>query len=117
MPYTYDDQNIFAKILRGEIPCNKLAETEHCLAFHDIAPQAPQHVLVIPKGAYVNYDHFASTGVGCRDRGFHARGGFGLCAAWCLPIRGRGWISADFECRARWDAGSAASACPYSGGN
>ncbi|CUX79758.1 MAG: Hit-like protein involved in cell-cycle regulation [Roseibaca calidilacus] len=61
MPYTYDDQNIFAKILRGEIPCNKLAETEHCLAFHDIAPQAPQHVLVIPKGAYVNYDHFAST--------------------------------------------------------
>ncbi|SUZ33756.1 putative HIT-like protein [Roseibaca ekhonensis] len=59
MPYSYDDQNIFAKILRGEIPCKKLAETEHCLAFHDIAPQAPHHVLVIPKGAYVNYDHFA----------------------------------------------------------
>ena len=59
MPYSYDDQNIFAKILRGEIPCNKLAETEHSLAFHDIAPQAPHHVLVIPKGAYVNYDHFA----------------------------------------------------------
>lgn len=59
MSYSYDDQNIFAKILRGEIPCKKLAETGHCLAFHDIAPQAPHHVLVIPKGAYVNYDHFA----------------------------------------------------------
>ncbi|MBN2761062.1 MAG: histidine triad nucleotide-binding protein [Rhodobacteraceae bacterium] len=60
MPYSYDDQNIFAKILRGEIPCNKVAESEHCLAFHDIAPQAPQHVLVIPKGAYVTYDDFAT---------------------------------------------------------
>jgi len=59
MSYIYDDQNIFAKILRGEIPCNKVAETEHSLAFHDIAPHAPHHVLVIPKGAYVNYDHFA----------------------------------------------------------
>lgn len=60
MPYTYDEQNIFAKILRGEIPCNKLAESDHSLAFHDIAPQAPHHVLVIPKGAYVNHDHFAA---------------------------------------------------------
>ena len=59
MRYSYDTQNIFAKILRGEIPCNIVAETEHCLAFHDIAPQAPHHVLVIPKGAYVNYDDFA----------------------------------------------------------
>jgi histidine triad (HIT) family protein len=59
MPYAYDDQNIFAKILRGEIPCNKVAETEHSLAFHDIHPQAPTHILVIPKGPYVTYDHFA----------------------------------------------------------
>jgi len=60
MAYIYDDQNIFAKILRGEIPNKTVLETEHSLAFEDIAPQAPNHVLVIPKGAYVNYDHFAS---------------------------------------------------------
>ncbi len=59
MAYTYDDQNIFAKILRGEIPNNTVAETEHTLAFSDINPQAPHHVLVIPKGAYVTADHFA----------------------------------------------------------
>jgi histidine triad (HIT) family protein len=59
MPYAYDDQNIFAKILRGEIPNKTVLETEHALAFHDIAPQAPTHVLVIPRGPYVNYDHFA----------------------------------------------------------
>jgi len=55
----YDDQNIFAKILRGEIPCNKVFEDEHVLAFHDIAPLAPVHVLVIPKGAYVSWDDFS----------------------------------------------------------
>ncbi|RMD91595.1 MAG: HIT domain-containing protein [Alphaproteobacteria bacterium] len=60
MPYSYDDQNVFAKILRGEIPCDKVLETEHSLAFNDIAPQAPTHVLVIPRGPYVNYDHFAA---------------------------------------------------------
>ena len=65
MAYTYDDQNIFAKILRGEIPNKTVMETEHCLAFEDIAPQAPQHVLVIPKGAYVTFDHFAAE---ARDR-------------------------------------------------
>lgn len=60
MAYAYDDQNVFAKILRGEIPCKQVLETEHALAFNDIAPQAPTHILVIPKGAYVNYDHFAA---------------------------------------------------------
>jgi histidine triad (HIT) family protein len=60
MPYAYDDQNVFAKILRGEIPNKTVLETEHCLAFHDIRPQAPVHVLVIPKGAYVNFDHFGA---------------------------------------------------------
>ena len=60
MSYAYDDQNIFAKILRGEIPNKTVLETEHTLAFEDIQPQAPVHVLVIPKGAYVSYDHFAA---------------------------------------------------------
>ena len=60
MSYDYDDQNIFAKILRGEIPCEKVLETEHALAFHDINAQAEVHVLVIPKGPYVNADHFAA---------------------------------------------------------
>ena len=59
MSYDYDGQNIFARILRGEIPCNKALESEHTFAFHDIQPQAPVHVLVIPKGPYVNADHFA----------------------------------------------------------
>ncbi len=59
MPYAYDDMNIFARILRGEIPNRTVLETEHCLAFHDIHPKAPVHVLVIPKGRYVSFDHFA----------------------------------------------------------
>jgi histidine triad (HIT) family protein len=59
MAYDYDDQNIFAKILRGEIPNATVLETDHSLAFSDINPQAPDHVLVIPKGPYVCYDHFA----------------------------------------------------------
>jgi len=56
----YDENNIFAKIVRGEIPCNKVYEDEYALAFHDIAPQAPTHVLVIPKGPYVSSDDFAA---------------------------------------------------------
>ena len=60
MAYAYDDQNIFAKILRGEIPNDTVYESEHALAFRDIQPQAPVHVLVIPKGPYVSYDHFAA---------------------------------------------------------
>ena len=61
MAYEYDEGNIFARILRGEIPSQPVAETEHTLAFNDIRPQAPVHVLVIPKGPYVNYEHFAAT--------------------------------------------------------
>ncbi len=56
----YDDNNIFAKILRGEIPCDKVYEDEHVLAFNDIAPQAPVHILVIPKGAYVSITDFGA---------------------------------------------------------
>jgi len=58
---TYDPNNIFAKILRGEIPCNKVFEDEFSLAFHDINPQAPVHVLVIPKGEYVSMADFTAT--------------------------------------------------------
>jgi len=57
---SYDPDNIFAKILRGEIPNNTVYEDKHVLAFHDIAPQAPVHVLVIPKGAYVSWDDFTA---------------------------------------------------------
>ncbi len=60
MAYDYDDGNIFARIIRGEIPNKTVLETEHTLAFHDINPQAPVHVLVIPKGRYVNFDHFCA---------------------------------------------------------
>lgn len=55
----YDPDNIFARILRGEIPCRKVHEDEHVLAFHDIHPQAPTHVLIIPKGTYVSFDDFS----------------------------------------------------------
>jgi diadenosine tetraphosphate (Ap4A) HIT family hydrolase len=54
----YDPNNIFARILRGDLPCKKAYEDAHVLAFHDIHPQAPVHVLVIPKGAYVSMDDF-----------------------------------------------------------
>ena len=55
---SYDKNNIFAKILRGEIPCKKIYENDHVLAFHDINPQKKVHVLVIPKGEYVDLDDF-----------------------------------------------------------
>ena len=58
---TYDSNNIFAKILRGEIPCQKIDEDEHTLSFADINPQAPVHILVIPKGAYCDWADFAAT--------------------------------------------------------
>ena len=66
----YDDQNIFAKILRGEIPCDKVYENDHALAFRDIAPQAPVHVLVIPKGPYLSYVEFAETASEAELAGF-----------------------------------------------
>ncbi len=58
---TYDSENIFAKILRGEIPCNKVYEDDFALAFHDINPQAPVHILVIPKGDYVSMADFTAS--------------------------------------------------------
>ena len=66
----YDDGNVFAKILRGEIPCNKVYEDDFALAFHDINPQAPVHVLVIPKGAYESMADFSANAPGELITGF-----------------------------------------------
>ena len=66
----YDDQNIFAKILRGEIPNKTVYEDEWALAFHDINPQAPLHVLVIPKGPYVSWDDFSARASEAEIAGF-----------------------------------------------
>ncbi len=66
----YDDSNIFARILRGEIPASRVYEDDHALAFHDINPQAPTHVLVIPKGAYVSWDDFAARASDTEIAGF-----------------------------------------------
>ena len=83
----YDDQNIFAKILRGEIPATRLYEDDYALAFPDINPQSPTHILVIPKGRYVSWDDFSArasdaeitgfvraVGTVARDAGFVASG-------------------------------------------
>ena len=66
----YDPNNIFAKILRGEIPNKTVYEDEFALAFHDINPQAPHHILVIPKGAYVSWDDFAARAPDAEIAGF-----------------------------------------------
>ena len=66
----YDDSNIFARILRGEIPARTVYEDSHALAFHDISPQAPVHVLVIPKGPYVSWDDFSERATAEEIAGF-----------------------------------------------
>jgi len=66
----YDPDNIFAKILRGEIPCSKVYEDEHVLAFNDINPQTATHVLVIPKGAYASFDDFSRDASGAEITAF-----------------------------------------------
>jgi len=66
----YDESNIFARILRGEIPSKTVYEDEHALAFHDIAPQAPTHILVIPKRAYVSWDDFSARASDAEIAGF-----------------------------------------------
>ena len=66
----YDDSNVFARILRGEIPCDKVFEDDHTFAFHDINPQAPVHVLVIPKSAYVSWADFSATAPDAEIAGF-----------------------------------------------
>lgn len=66
----YDESNIFARILRGEVPAKTVLETEHALAFHDISPAAAVHVLVIPKGAYVSWDDFSANASEAEIAGF-----------------------------------------------
>ena len=66
----YDEHNIFARILRGEIPANNVYEDEHVLAFHDINPLAPVHILVIPKGPYVSWDDFSERASDAEIAGF-----------------------------------------------
>ena len=66
----YDDSNIFARILRREIPAQKVYEDEFAFAFHDINPQAPVHILVIPKGAYVSWDDFSARASDAEIAGF-----------------------------------------------
>ncbi|MEI2687343.1 MAG: HIT domain-containing protein [Cypionkella sp.] len=81
MPHTYDPTNIFARILRGEIPNKTVLETPHSLAFHDINPAAPVHVLVIPKGPYVTFDHFAAEAPAEEIVDFHR-----ACAKICAMV-------------------------------
>jgi len=78
MAFSYDDSNIFARILRGEIPNDTVAENDHALAFRDIQPKAPHHVLVIPKGRYVSFDDFAMNAPEAEMAGFMR-----LCAQVC----------------------------------
>lgn len=68
----YDDNNIFAKILRGDIPCQKVFEDDHVLAFNDISPQAPVHILVIPKGKYISIDDFGANADAKEIKSFYA---------------------------------------------
>ena len=66
----YDESNIFAKIVRGEIPCDKVYEDDHALAFKDISPQTPTHILVVPKGPYASFDDFSSQASEAEIAGF-----------------------------------------------
>ncbi len=67
---SYDDDNIFARILRGELPSQKIYEDEFTLAFYDINPQAPLHILIIPKGRYISFNDFSSTASSNEIAGF-----------------------------------------------
>jgi diadenosine tetraphosphate (Ap4A) HIT family hydrolase len=75
----YDPNNIFAKILKGTIPCKKIYEDQFALAFHDINPKAPVHALVIPKGAYTSHEDFAAEASDAEIAGFEKA--VGLVAA------------------------------------
>ena len=66
----YDPENVFAKILRGEIPCRKICENEHALAFHDVGPQAAIHALVIPKSPRIDFADFAANADDAEAAGF-----------------------------------------------
>ena len=78
---SYDPSNIFAKILRGEIPCKKVYEDDYALAFHDVNPKAPAHILVIPKGPYATYDDFIASADEGEIVGFQRALGKAIAAA------------------------------------
>ncbi len=88
MPKTYDPNNIFARILRGEIPNKTVLDTAHTLVFHDINPAAPVHVLAIPKGAYVDFSDFAANASEAEIVDFHR-----TCAKVCemLGLEAQGY--------------------------
>ena len=67
---TYDNNNLFAKIIRGDIPCNKVYEDDYAFAFHDIQPEAPVHVLVLPKGEFISFNDFSTHASPEQVRGF-----------------------------------------------
>ena len=106
----YDESNIFARILRGEIPAKRVYEDEHALAFHDINPLAPTHILVIPKGAYVSWDDFSASGSDAEIAGF-------VRAVGQDRARRRGWSRTGYRLLAnvgaRWRPGSAAPPRPH----
>ena len=91
MSYSYDPQNIFANILRGEIPNSTVAESDHALAFKDINPGAVHHVLVIPKGAYVNFDHFSGAASDAEILDFYRLAGKITQELGISPDAGRGY--------------------------
>ena len=88
MPKPYDPNNIFARILRGEIPNKTVLDTDHSLVFHDINPAAPVHVLAIPKGAYVDFSDFAANASAAEIVDFHR-----ACAKVCdmLGLEAQGY--------------------------
>ena len=106
----YDESNIFARILRGELPAKTVLETDHALAFHDINPAAAVHVLVIPKGAYVSWDDFSANASEAEIAGFvrgrfqrrHRRSALRHRAAWHLGGDDKHAVAAveEFEPRA-----------------
>lgn len=81
----YDDGNIFARILRGEFPSTRVYEDDHAIAFHDIAPQAPTHLLVIPRGSYVSWDDFSARASDAEIAGFVRAVGIVARAAGLVP--------------------------------
>ena len=109
---SYDDQNIFAKILRGEIPNDTVYEDDHVLAFRDINAQAPTHVLVIPKGPYVSFDDFAENGSDAELAAYTRAIGKVARQEGVAPVAGGNGFRSDLKRGRRRRAGSAAPPCP-----
>ena len=107
---TYDPANIFARILRGEIPCDKVYEDDHVLAFRDLHPQATVHVLVVPKGAYVDQADFGANASDAELAAF-ARA---LARIAAEEGDGRGWFSYHRQYRTRMAVRTCRiSTCPH----